>query len=71
MSTSTLLIYIFFGSVALSYMMYGKSQRKAIALLSGIGLAVLTLFQLGYMAHGIVVSSDDGLTFFHTHIKHF
>ncbi len=46
MSTSTLLIYIFFGSVALSYMMYGKSQRKAIALLSGIGLAVLPYFSL-------------------------
>ena len=46
MSTSTLLIYIFFGSVALSYMMYGKSQRKAIALLSGIGLAALPYFSL-------------------------
>ena len=46
MSTSTLLIYIFFGSVALSYMMYGKSQRKAIALLSGIGLAILPYFSL-------------------------
>ena len=46
MSTSTLLIYIFFGSVALAYMTYGKSQRKAIALFSGIGLAVLPYFSL-------------------------
>ena len=41
MSTSTILIYIFFGSAAMAYMIYGKTQRKAIALLSGIGLAVL------------------------------
>jgi hypothetical protein len=46
MSTSTLLIYIFFGSAALAYIMYGKSQRKAVALLSGIGLAVLPYFGL-------------------------
>ena len=46
MSTFTLLIYIFFGSVALAYIMYGKSQRKAVALLSGIGLAVLPYFGL-------------------------
>ena len=46
MSTSILLIYIFFGSVALAYMTYGKSKRNAIALLSGIGLAVLPYFGL-------------------------
>ena len=46
MSTSTLLIYIFFGSVALAYITYGKSQRNAISLLSGIGLAVLPYFGL-------------------------
>jgi len=46
MSTSTRLIYIFFGSAALAYIMYGKSQRKAVALLSGIGLAVLPYFGL-------------------------
>jgi hypothetical protein len=46
MSTSTVLIYIFFGSAAMAYMIYGKTQRKAIALLSGIGLAVLPYFSL-------------------------
>jgi len=46
MSTSTLLIYIFFGSTALAYMVYGKSQRKAVALLSGIALALLPYFGL-------------------------
>jgi len=46
MSTSTLLLYIFFGSAALAYMIYGKSQRNAMALLAGIGLAVLPYFGL-------------------------
>ena len=46
MSTSTLLIYIFFGSAALAYIMYGKSQKRAIALLSGITLAVIPYFGL-------------------------
>jgi len=46
MSTSILLIYIFLGSVAMAYMVYGKSQRKAVALLSGIGLAILPYFGL-------------------------
>jgi len=46
MLTSALLLYIFFGSAALAYMVYGKSQRKAIALLAGIGLAVLPYFDL-------------------------
>jgi hypothetical protein len=44
MSTSTLLFYILSGSAALAYIMYGKSQKKAIALFSGIGLAVLPYF---------------------------
>jgi len=44
MSTSTLLIYIFFGSAALAYMVYGKSQKKAVALLSGIALGTLPYF---------------------------
>jgi len=44
MSTSTLLLYIFFGSAAMAYILYGKSQRKAVALLSGISLAVLPYF---------------------------
>ena len=44
MSTSTLLLYIFFGSAAMAYILYGKSQRKAVALLSGIALAVLPYF---------------------------
>jgi len=46
MSTSALLLYIFFGSVSLAYITYGKSQRKAFALFSGIGLAVVPYFGL-------------------------
>jgi len=46
MSTSTLLLYIFFGSAALAYITYGKSQRKVVALFSGVGLAVLPYFEL-------------------------
>jgi len=45
-STSALLFYIFFGSAALAYMVYGKSQRNAVALLAGIGLAVIPYFGL-------------------------
>jgi len=46
MSTSLILIYIFLGSTSLSYMMYAKSQRKAIALISGIILGILPYFNL-------------------------
>ncbi|KYJ85930.1 hypothetical protein [Sulfurovum riftiae] len=46
MSTSTILIYIFFGSAALAYITYGKTQRKVIALFSGIGLAIVPYFGL-------------------------
>jgi len=46
MSTSSLLIYIFLGSASLSYFMYGKTQRKAVALFSGIGLGVAPYFGL-------------------------
>jgi hypothetical protein len=46
MSTSTILIYIFFGSAALAYITYGKTQRKTIALFAGIGLAILPYFGL-------------------------
>ncbi|WP_295418678.1 hypothetical protein [Sulfurovum sp.] len=46
MSTSSLLLYIFLGVTALAYMTYGKSQRNAIALFCGIGLAALPYFNL-------------------------
>jgi len=46
MSTSLILIYIFLGSTSLSYMMYAKSQRKAIALISSIILGILPYFNL-------------------------
>lgn len=46
MSTSTLLIYIFIGASSLSYLMYAKAQRNAIALASGIALMVIPYFSI-------------------------
>jgi len=46
MSTSTILIYVFLGSASLSYLIYAKSQHKAIALISGIILGILPYFNL-------------------------
>ena len=46
MTTSSILIYIFLGAASLSYLMYGKTQRKAVALFCGIGLGVLPYFTL-------------------------
>ena len=41
MSTETVLFYIFSGAIAMAYMIYGKKQRKAVALLCGLGLLPL------------------------------
>ena len=71
MSTSILLIYIFFGSVAFAYMTYGKSQRKAVALFSGIGLAVLPYFGLDMWLMIGCLTTYNVFTFFTTHIKCF
>jgi len=46
MSTTSILIYIFLGSASLAYFMYGKAQRKAVALFSGIGLGIVPYFGL-------------------------
>jgi len=46
MTTSSILIYIFLGSASLAYFMYGKAERKAVALFSGIGLGVAPYFGL-------------------------
>jgi len=46
MTTTSLLIYIILGSLGISYLMYGKAQRKAVALFSGIGLSVAPYFTM-------------------------
>ena len=46
MTTSVILVYILLGSISIAYMIYGKKQRKAVALLAGIGIAVLPYFGL-------------------------
>jgi len=46
MTTTSILIYIFLASASLSYFMYGKAQRKAVALFSGIGLGIAPYFGL-------------------------
>ena len=46
MSIFELLFYIFTGSLAISYMVYGKKQGKAIAFLSGLGLGIIPYFGL-------------------------
>ena len=46
MTTSSILIYIFLASASLAYFIYGKAQRKAMALFSGIGLGIAPYFGL-------------------------
>ena len=46
MTTTSLLIYIILGSLGISYLMYGKAQRKAVALFSGLGLSVAPYFTM-------------------------
>ena len=46
MSTFEILFYIFTGALSLSYMLFGKKQGNAIALVSGIGLGVIPYFGL-------------------------
>ena len=46
MNTSSILIYIFLGSASFSYFIYGKTQRKAVALFCGIGLGIAPYFGL-------------------------
>jgi len=46
MTTTSILIYIFLGSASISYFMYGKAQRKAVALFCGIGLGIAPYFGL-------------------------
>ena len=47
-TTSHILTYIFLGAAAFAYMVYGKQQKKAVAMLSGIGLAVIPYFGFGF-----------------------
>jgi len=47
-TTSHILTYIFFGAAAFAYMVYGKQQKKAVAMLSGIGLAAVPYFGFGF-----------------------
>jgi len=44
MNTGYVLINILLGAVGLGYVTYGKQQKRAIALLSGLGLLVLPYF---------------------------
>jgi len=46
MSTSTLLFYIFFGSLAFAYIVYGKKQKNILALIAGAGMAAVPYFSL-------------------------
>jgi len=64
MTTTSILIYIFLGSASLSYFMYGKSQRKAVALFCGIGLGVVPYFGLGMWQLVIVSVIMMALPFF-------
>jgi hypothetical protein len=38
--TTSLLLGVLFGSIGMGYIVYGKKQRKGMALLSGIALCV-------------------------------
>ena len=46
MSTFAIFFYIFTGALSLSYMLFGKKQGNAIALVSGLGLGVIPYFGL-------------------------
>ena len=46
MTTSSILIYIFLAAASFSYFIYGKAERKAMALFSGIGLGIAPYFGL-------------------------
>ena len=46
MSTFSILFYLFTGALSLSYMLFGKKQGKAVALLAGLGLGILPYFGL-------------------------
>jgi hypothetical protein len=43
-STTSLMLGVLFGSFGLGYIVYGRRQRKGIALLSGIALCVFPYF---------------------------
>jgi len=44
MNTSVLIWGVIFGSIGIGFFIYGKKQKAAIPLLSGIGLMVLPYF---------------------------
>jgi len=48
-TTTSLLMYIILGSLGVSYLMYGKAQRKAVALFSGLGLSVAPYFTMDFL----------------------
>jgi len=64
MSTSSILIYIFLGSASLAYFIYGKTQRKAVALFCGIGLGIAPYFGLDRWLLVLVSILIIGLPFF-------
>jgi uncharacterized BrkB/YihY/UPF0761 family membrane protein len=53
MSTSALLLYIFLASASFAYIIYGKQQRDAAALLNGISLGALAYFDLPLWQMGV------------------
>lgn len=53
-ATTTLLLSVVFGSFGLGYIAYGKSQRKAVAMASGLALCGLPfLFSNVYLSIGV------------------
>jgi hypothetical protein len=43
-STTSIMWVILFGSIGMGYLIYGKKQRRGIALLSGIALCAFPYF---------------------------
>lgn len=44
MDSTTLMWGVLFGSIGMGYLMYGRKQRRGIALLSGVLLCVIPYF---------------------------
>lgn len=43
-STTTIMWGVLFGSIGMGYLVYGKKQRRGIAILSGLALCVFPYF---------------------------
>ncbi len=44
MDTTTLFIVLFFSSIGMGYFIYGKKQRRAVALFAGVALCIFPYF---------------------------